>query len=322
MIEKFQHSWQLFKASITVTLRHRKLLLFPALTAVMTAAIGAFFLLGIVSPMILHNTGYHLNQARHWIALRDYYFPNFAQAIVSHGGDSPSNQQLQVAHLSPALPAEMAALYFLSMFLATFFNVAFYSEIISALKGQGVSISRGFAVAQSRWKSVLVWSLLAGLVGWLIHKIQERLPLVGRIVTGLIGMAWSVASVFVIPVIIQEQPMLNPITILKQSAMTLKKAWGEGLIGYMGFSAGNMVLFLLSLVPLLISVALGVVFRNIWIPLAGAGIWLISVLMLAYVSGVASHVYRCALYVYAAEGVVPEFYNQDILDRAWRVKKS
>jgi hypothetical protein len=42
---------------------------------------------------------------------------------------------------------------------------------------------------------------------------------------------------------------------------------------------------------------------------------------MAYVSGVAGHVYRCALFKYATEGVVPEPYDQDLLDMAWKVKK-
>ena len=91
------------------------------------------------------------------------------------------------------------------MFLATFFNVAFYSEIIAALNGKGVSFRRGLSLARSRLPSILAWTFLAGLVGWLIRTIEQRLPFAARIVTGLIGMAWSVAAVFAIPVIIQEQ---------------------------------------------------------------------------------------------------------------------
>jgi hypothetical protein len=43
---------------------------------------------------------------------------------------------------------------------------------------------------------------------------------------------------------------------------------------------------------------------------------------MAYVSGVAGHVFRCALYIYATEGVVPEPYNQELMDMAWKVEKS
>jgi hypothetical protein len=211
--------------------------------------------------------------------------------------------------------------YFVSMFLATFFNVAFYSEIIAALDGRGVSFRRGLQTARSRLPSIFAWSLLAGVVGWLIRAIEQRLPLAGRIVTGLIGMAWSIAAVFAIPVIIQQQPMRNPIRILQQSAATLKRTWGEGLIGYLGFSAGSMVIFMSSLLPLLLAGAVALLFKSVWLIIIAGVIWVLALLFMAYVSGVAGHVYRCALFKYATEGVVPEPYDQELLDMAWKVKK-
>ena len=208
------------------------------------------------------------------------------------------------------------------MFLATFFSVAFYSEIIAALNGKGVSFRRALATARSRLPSILAWSLLAGLVGWIIRALEQRLPFAARIVTGLIGMAWSIAAVFAIPVIIQEQPMRNPIKILQQSANTLKRTWGEGLIGYIGFSAASVMIFVCSLLPLLLVGALALLFKSVWFIVIAGVIWVLGLLFMAYVSGVASHVYRCALYMYASEGVVPEPYNQELLDMAWKVKKS
>src|SRR5208337_4937927 len=169
---------------------------------------------------------------------------------------------------------------------------AFYSEIIAALNGKGVSFRRGLSAARSRLPSILAWSLLAGVVGWLIRAIEQRLPLAGRIVTGLIGMAWSIAAVFAIPVIIQEQPMRNPIKILQQSAMTLKRTWGEGLIGYVGFSAGTLVIFGCSLLPLLLAGALALAFHSVWLIIMAGVIWLLGLLFIGYVSSVAGHVYR------------------------------
>ena len=160
------------------------------------------------------------------------------------------------------------------------------------------------------------------MVGWIIRAIEERLSLAGRLVTGLIGMAWSIAAVFAIPVIIQEQPMRNPIRILQQSAMTLKRTWGEGLIGYLGFSAGSVVIFGCSLLPLLVAGALALLLKSVWVIGIAGVIWVLGLLFMAYVSGVAGHVYRCALYLYATEGVVPEPYNQELLAMAWKVKKS
>jgi hypothetical protein len=37
---------------------------------------------------------------------------------------------------------------------------------------------------------------------------------------------------------------------------------------------------------------------------------------------VATDVFRCALYVYASEGVVPQPYTTELLNAGWKVKKS
>ncbi len=333
-MNRFQHSWQLFKASIRITLIHRKLLWFPVLTTLMTGVIALFFMSAMALPIVFHETGYHLNQRQHWVALKDYYITQPAHQAGNHaprsalaallgnrGANQEQNGQQAAGRGVPWVSACFIGIYFLSMFLATFFNVAFYNEIISALNGQGVSFRRGLDVAWSRLPSILAWSLLAGVVGWIIRAIEERAPLIGRIVMGLIGTAWSVAAVFAIPVIIQQQSLRNPLKILQQSATTLKRTWGEGLIGYLGFSAGNMVVFALLLVPLLCAGGLAWALQSVWIIGVAAVIWLLAMICASYVSAVAGHVYRCALYMFAAEGVVPEPYDRNLLDMAWKVRK-
>ena len=50
--------------------------------------------------------------------------------------------------------------------------------------------------------------------------------------------------------------------------------------------------------------------------------WLLALFAWAYLTSVASQIYKGALYLYAAEGVVAEPYNQDLLEMAWKYKKS
>ncbi len=337
MITKYQQSWQLFKASIAVTFRHRKLLWFPVLTTLLTMGIAVFFLVPMALPALLHQTGYRLDQKQHWKAVAEYYLPAHAVPAKSPGAEAStpeaskglSTQNVGSIGTGPThargsfgVSLYLLVIYFLSMFLATFFNVAFYHEIIAALDGRGVSFERGLRAAWNRLPSIFAWSLMAGVVGWIIRSIEERLPFAGRLITGLIGMAWSVAAVFAIPVIIQEQSTRNPIRILKQSALTLKRTWGESLIGYLGFSAGNLVVFMSSLLPLMLAGVAAFLLKNVWIIAIAGALWLMGLLVIAYIIGVAGNVFRCALYKYATEGVVPEPYNQDLLDQAWKVKTS
>jgi hypothetical protein len=41
---------------------------------------------------------------------------------------------------------------------------------------------------------------------------------------------------------------------------------------------------------------------------------------LSWMSNLVNSVYRCALYIYATEGVVPGTFDKELLDSAWKVK--
>ncbi|HTV40384.1 MAG TPA: DUF6159 family protein [Candidatus Sulfotelmatobacter sp.] len=325
MKNKFVNSWNLFKAAIAVTLRHRKLLWFPLLTGLATIVIALFFLSAMAIPLALHDTGYHLDQKQHWVALFHYYFPGpppavgvnaapFAPFALSHYSKPPLGPFYHWGAIA------FAILYFPSMFLAIFFNVAFYSEIMAALDGRGVSFRRGLRTARERWQAILTWSLFAGVVGWLIRTIEDRLPFAGKIFAGFIGLAWSVAAVFAVPVIIQEPATRNPVTVLRHSALTLKRSWGEGLIGYAGFSAGNLVIFACTLLPVALVVAVCVMRGHPWLTAIAFLVWLLFLFVAGYFTGVAKHIYRCTLFKYATEGVVPEPFTPELLDQAWKIK--
>jgi hypothetical protein len=148
-------------------------------------------------------------------------------------------------HVQPVGTLLLAGMYLLNMFLATMSSVAFNSEILEALKGQSVSIQHGLEVALSRWKAILYWSLFAGTIGLLIRALEERLSFLGRVVAGAIGLAWSVASIFAIPVLVREASLSNPFTVLSKSAQTIRATWGEMLAGYLGMQGTNL-LFLWS----------------------------------------------------------------------------
>jgi hypothetical protein len=310
IFEKIHRSFRLFQSSVTVIQQNPKLLLFPALISLFTVAIALFFLL----PIVLYPTGHGLMQVEHWQALGQNLFNLQAKS----GASTPSTFELKAG---PLLLVYGALVYLASMFMATFCNVAFNSEVLAALNGDRVSIRHGIKVAGSRLKSIAMWSLFAGLVGILIQEIESRLSFIGRIIMGWIGLAWSVASVFVIPVLIREETTANPVKILAKSGGTIKRTWGEMLTGYVGLKGANGVVLMLSLLMLGLSVVVAVVLANYWLLIPAGLIWLLSILVYSYLAHVASQVYLCALYIYASEGVVPEPYDQQLLDQAWKVKK-
>src|ERR1041385_3478831 len=222
-MNKFQRSWLLLKSSLSIIARNKQLLVFPIVIFVCTTAIVAFFLL----PPILRPTGYSYTSAEHWKAISNSLF-------TETGGGGRTHFTL-----TPAAMIYSGLVYFVAMFIATFCNVAFYHEILAALTGQPVSVGRGLKFASTKLGAILMWTLFAGLVGLLIKLIEERLDWIGQIIARILGLAWSVAAVFAIPIIVNEEGNANPLSVLQKSAGVLKRTWGEALIGYAGLSIAN-----------------------------------------------------------------------------------
>jgi hypothetical protein len=308
-MNKIQRSWVLLKSSLSVIGRNKQLLVFPISIFICTSVIILFFL----APPVLRPTGHSYFSTEHWQTI--------SHSLFRSTTDAPGSRHVQVA-FTPAAMAYLAFLYFVSMFIATFCNVAFYHEILAALRGQPVSIARGVKFASSRLGAILLWTLFAGIVGLIIKMIEERLPLVGRIIARLIGIAWSIAAVFVIPVIVSEEKNANPFVMLRKSATILRNTWGEALIGYAGLALANSLIMIGSLLLLAAAVVLSIVLHTFLIIALVGFVWLIAILAWGYLSGVASNVYKGALYLYAAEGVVAEPYNQEMFDMAWKYRKS
>jgi len=204
---------------------------------------------------------------------------------------------------------------------ATFFNVAFFHQILHALKGEAVSVQAGFKFAVSKLKVIALWSLFAGVIGLIIKVVEERLEAVGRLIMRFVGLAWSLASVFAIPVLIVEAGS-NPFDVLRKSASTLKKTWGESLAGYVGLQFGRVLVFLFSILFLGSAVVASIMAQNGWILLGAGVLWIFALIVFAYLTSVASQVYRCALYIYASEGTIPQPYNDELLQMAWKLKKA
>jgi hypothetical protein len=110
--------------------------------------------------------------------------------------------------------------------------------------------------------------------------------------------------------------------MLRKSAGILKNTWGEALIGYVGLSFANVLVMIASLVLLMGALVVSVALSNFWIIAIAGVLWLFAMFAWSYVTSVASQVYKGALYLYAAEGVIPEPYNREMLDLAWKFKKS
>src|SRR5262245_50897479 len=291
-MSKFERSWLLFKSSLLIIARNKQLLVFPIVIFALTILIALFF----IAPVALQPTGHSFASAEHWKAV--------AQSVFSESGDQAAGQSGTREGFSRGAIIYGVFLYFVSMFCATFFNVAFYHEVLAALKGEGVFISRGMKFACTKLKGILMWTLFAGLVGLIIKMLEQKLDFFCMIIVCFVGFAWSVAAIFVIPILVREEQTVNPVNLLRKSAGILKRTWGEALIGYAGLTFGNLLVLFASIFILGGALFASIALNNYWIIAVTGACWLLAIFALSYVTRVASQIYNSELYMYAAVGTI------------------
>jgi hypothetical protein len=224
-------------------------------------------------------------------------------------------------HLPGRLPLMVAmAVTLLPLTLVTtFFNVGFLAMVCDEAQGREPSVRRGLRFAGTRWKAILGWSLLSSLVGTLMSLLQN-LPggdWLGRLIGFVGGLAWSLASFFVVPVLVLERR--GPIASVRRSAQVFRGRWGEAVVGDVAIGA----VFGLATIPafLLAAVAIAEYGRHL---VTAAVLMTVAVLILApclAASATLGDLFRLAVYQHA-QGQEPlgPFEVSD-LDRAVKPRK-
>jgi hypothetical protein len=313
LFSRFKNGFSLLMNSFGVIRANPRLLLFPFATAALTMVIAGLFM----TPIVFQPSSHKYTESAHWAEVA-------SRLIVTSEPTEYDLMRGRKQHVAPsgAALAYFVIAYFLSMFLATFFNVAFVHEIFDALDGNPVSVAEGIQFALTKIKPILMWTLFAGIVGMAIKTLEEKFGFFGRWVVRFIGAAWSVASVFVIPVLVLEKHSNNPFAVMKQSAGVITKAWGEALAGYAGLQIGGFLAAFGLFVAMAAAGAAAWATQS-WMVLAGGlALGVAGVLAFSYVLGVAGQIYLCVLYRYATAGTVPPGYTPEMLGYAWTPKKT
>ena len=208
------------------------------------------------------------------------------------------------------LLAILIALY-PSTFLSVFFNVALASAANAALDGRRLSFGEAIGESRRRVGKIALWSLLAAGVGALLAELSSRLPGGGRIASALVGAAWGLATLFVVPILAVQSPTPGPVAALKESVALIRKRWGESISGSITISDWTVFIALPA------GLLLGIGFAVIGSGSAAAGAVLVAVggLLLFAVMAISSavqQVFSLCLYEYATEGSVRQFDEQDL----------
>lgn len=289
MFERAARGWELAQQSWRVLKADKELLVFPLMSGIACVLVLASF------AIPLWTTGF-LDAALN-------------EQAANQGDGAQVNQIVGVAILF--------AFYFVNYFVIVFFNSALVACAIIRFKGGNPNLRDGFSAASSLIPQIAGWAFVAATVGVILRVIESRSEKVGQVIAGLMGMAWSAVTYFVVPVIVVER--VGPIAAAKRSFSVLKKTWGESLTANFGIGLVVFVASLLGFIPIIggmVAVSAGLVYVGI----AAIVLGVVALLVVSLISSALHTIILGAMYLYAAEGKIPQEFNEETFRHAFARK--
>ena len=285
MFARISNGWSLAKQSWEVLKLDKELLLFPLISGIACLMVLASF------AIPLYNTRYF-------------------EAVMSDEG--------QISR-DPVAWVILFAFYFVNYFVIVFFNTALTSCAIIRFRGGDPTVADGLRAAINRLPQIAAWALVSATVGLVLRVIESRSERAGQFAAALLGGAWSIATYFVIPVLVVEK--VGPFAAVKRSFAVLRKTWGESLSANFGIGVIAFLATLVAMIPL----ALGVfAMANGMTALGVAGIasGILAIITVSLISSALGSILLGALYLYAADGEIPLQFDDSVMRDAFVSKRT
>jgi hypothetical protein len=186
-------------------------------------------------------------------------------------------------------------------------------------EGRETGVRAGLRAAAAKLPKIAGWAAVSATVGVILKMVEERLGIIGKIVIRFIGMAWTIATYFVVPIMVVEN--VGPIDAVKRSAEVLKKTWGEALTGNLGISAISGLAALLAFLPGIAGVGLAVATDSPWWLIPGFAITFVLLMLIALIGSTLKVILMAATYRFAATGTAPAQFDGELLSQAFKAKK-
>lgn len=206
----------------------------------------------------------------------------------------------------PAVYGWLFLWYCTNYFVIIFFNCALAACAQTRFSGGEPTLSAGMSRAADNLGRILLWAIVASTVGLLLRIIADRSRWLGKIVSSLLGIAWTLATFLIVPVLVFED--LGVFSSIKRSGELFRKTWGQQISG--GFSLG--LPFLVLSIPGVLLAMLGM--RIHPLGLAAAVVYF---MMLATVMSAVKGIFAVALYRFVTDGEAPAGFSPVTLNGAF-----
>lgn len=310
MAGRISRGWSLFKQSWEVLRLDKELMLFPVLSSISCLLVLASF----VAPVLL---------VPEWRDAALKVVDPAQRANAEPPPAEPQEAQIEVKNDQTGFQVQLPSViffcfYLVNFFVIVFFNTALVSCAVLRFSGGDPTVGYGLRAAFARLPQILAWALFAATIGMILKMIEERASFIGKLVVNLIGVAWSIVTYLVVPVLAVER--VGPIQAVKRSAELLCKSWGESLTSNISFGIVGFLLALPGIGLLIATPFLAVLVEPLWWAVASGVLGLLYLVVLSIVTSTLQQILLAGIYLYAANGTVPSGFSADVMQTAFRHK--
>lgn len=187
----------------------------------------------------------------------------------------------------------------MSYFIVIYFNTALVSCALIRLDGRDPTFMDGIHAASARIGKILSWTRIAATVGLILRLIRgDGDNLLVSLASALLGAAWSLATFFVIPVIVVDD--VGGFAAIERSWKLFKSTWGETVVGSFSLALVFIPAILLLLVGVFVVMA-GSFEVGLAIAMVALLLWVVSAVLYGALQGI----FVAIMYRYATTGEVP-----------------
>ena len=228
-------------------------------------------------------------------------------------GASVSDEVAQAGSLSYF---GMFLFYVVTYGVAIFFNAALAICVLRKLEGRQATILDGLREALSCLPQILGWAVVSATIGVILKAVERRSGSVGKMVARMLGLAWSVATFLVVPVLVAERK--GPLEAIQESVQLVRRTWGEDVLAGLGFG----LLYFFWAIPGVFAfiIGAGMVASH---PILAIVVMILAILyfpLLGLVLSTLSTIFDVVLYRYASAGTITPGFDRDLLEVSFVTK--
>jgi hypothetical protein len=210
---------------------------------------------------------------------------------------------------------------YVGTFVTYYYGVALASHVLAIFHATPGTYKDHITLARKRLPAIAVYALIATVVGYILRMIEERFRIIGLIIARILGVLWTLATTFVLPIIADTNE--NAPQSIKHSVALFKSTWGETITGRIALTGFLFLIYFLIGIPVTIALTVGLssLFGFIGVVIAIV-LFVIGIIIISTLEILASNVLNVSLYYYAQYKVIPPSFSPELLASVFVAKKA